>query len=285
MSEQAVACGFDQVENDFEAVFTAIVGIGDFAVCRVCDAGRSEIEEQMNPGFGVFGREALQRCQIGLVHGDHVVEFREVRLIDLPGALAGEVDPPAGGRGLAARIGWVADVPCAGAGGIDGDPVSQSGRCDTFAKDAFRHGRSADVAEADEQDANDGVPGIHSVTPSRRPGFAWPGRAWHSPPEAASRNPEMTAKLTDEERATALSELDGWAMVDGRDAMTKSYKFKSFVSAFAWMTAVALEAEKADHHPEWENVYNRVKVTLTTHDADGLTQKDVALARKMDVLA
>ena len=94
----------------------------------------------------------------------------------------------------------------------------------------------------------------------------------------------MTAKLTDGERETALAELDDWTMVDGRDAMIKTYKFKSFVSAFGWMTAVALEAEKADHHPEWENVYNRVTVTLTTHDADGLTHKDVALAKKMEAL-
>lgn len=94
----------------------------------------------------------------------------------------------------------------------------------------------------------------------------------------------MTARLMDQEREIALAELDDWTAVDGRDAITKNYKFKSFVSAFAWMTAVALEAEKADHHPEWENVYNRVKVTLTTHDANGLTRKDIALARKMDAL-
>jgi len=92
----------------------------------------------------------------------------------------------------------------------------------------------------------------------------------------------MTKKLTEAERANALATLDGWTLCAGRDAIEKNFKFKDFKRAFAWMTAVALEAEQADHHPEWENIYNRVKVTLTTHDADGLTTKDIALARAMD---
>jgi 4a-hydroxytetrahydrobiopterin dehydratase len=80
----------------------------------------------------------------------------------------------------------------------------------------------------------------------------------------------------------ALSELPGWAAVEGRDAIARSYRFKDFATAFAWMARVALAAEKLDHHPEWFNVYNRVDVTLATHDANGVTALDVQLARIMD---
>ena len=95
----------------------------------------------------------------------------------------------------------------------------------------------------------------------------------------------MTRKL--ENRATALAPLfgTGWEEVDGRDAIRKTFRFKNFSAAFGWMTRVAMAAEQADHHPEWFNVYNRVEVTLATHDADGLTEKDIALATKMDKLA
>jgi 4a-hydroxytetrahydrobiopterin dehydratase len=81
---------------------------------------------------------------------------------------------------------------------------------------------------------------------------------------------------------TALRDLAGWTAAEGRDAITKSYKFKDFAEAFAWMTRVALAAEKLDHHPEWFNVYNRVEVTLATHDAGGVTDQDVTLAKIMD---
>ena len=95
----------------------------------------------------------------------------------------------------------------------------------------------------------------------------------------------MTSKLTGTERATALAELSDWTEVEGRDAIRKSFKFDSFTSAFGFMTMAAIEAEKADHHPEWFNVYNRVDVTLATHDAGGVTEKDIKLAKKMDQLA
>ena len=95
----------------------------------------------------------------------------------------------------------------------------------------------------------------------------------------------MTNKLTSTERATALTELDDWTEVEGRDAISKSFKFDSFTSAFGFMTMTAIEAEKTDHHPEWFNVYNRVDVTLATHDAGGVTEKDIKLAKKMDQLA
>ncbi len=82
--------------------------------------------------------------------------------------------------------------------------------------------------------------------------------------------------------AAALAQLPGWITVEGRDAIAKEFRFADFNAAFAFMTQVALHAEKHDHHPEWFNVYNRVEVTLATHDAAGVTEKDVALARFMD---
>lgn len=96
----------------------------------------------------------------------------------------------------------------------------------------------------------------------------------------------MTDKLTEAEREADLSPLlaNGWSMVDGRDAINKQYKFANFVEAFGFMTKAAIWAEKWNHHPEWFNVYNRVDVTLTTHDADGLSALDVKLAKKMDSL-
>ena len=85
--------------------------------------------------------------------------------------------------------------------------------------------------------------------------------------------------------AEALTQLEGWAAVQGRDAVSKTYLFADFNQAFGFMTRVALAAEKADHHPEWSNVYNRVEVLLATHDADGVTQRDIDLARLMDAAA
>lgn len=94
------------------------------------------------------------------------------------------------------------------------------------------------------------------------------------------------ARLEGGERSAALDTLatSGWRPVDGRDALSKTFYFKDFTRAFGWMAAVALRAEKLDHHPEWRNVWNRVEVVLTTHDAGGLTRLDVALARDMDAL-
>ena len=94
----------------------------------------------------------------------------------------------------------------------------------------------------------------------------------------------MITKLNDAERASALQELDGWTATAGRDAIAKSYKFKDFNAAFGFMTRVALLAEKADHHPEWQNVYNRVEIVLTTHDAGGLSACDITLAKAIDRL-
>ena len=85
--------------------------------------------------------------------------------------------------------------------------------------------------------------------------------------------------------ATALNELAGWRAAEGRDAIVRSFRFKDFADAFAWMSRVALAAEKLDHHPEWFNVYNRVDVTLATHDAGGVTDLDVTLAKIMDAAA
>ena len=77
----------------------------------------------------------------------------------------------------------------------------------------------------------------------------------------------------------------GWVLEEGRDAIRKEFKFKNFVDAFGFMTRAAIWAEKWNHHPEWSNVYNRVDVVLITHDVDGLSELDVKLAKKMDVLA
>ena len=95
----------------------------------------------------------------------------------------------------------------------------------------------------------------------------------------------MAEKLTPDARAKALKELAGWSEVPGRDAITRSFKFKTFNEAFGFMSRVALEAEKMDHHPEWSNVYNKVDVVLSTHSAQGLTDLDVKLAAKMDLFA
>lgn len=92
----------------------------------------------------------------------------------------------------------------------------------------------------------------------------------------------MSGKLAGKEREKALGKLKGWSKVKGRDAIEKTYKFKDFSEAFGFMSRAALMAEKMDHHPEWANVYNRVDVVLTTHDAGGVSEKDVKLAELMD---
>jgi 4a-hydroxytetrahydrobiopterin dehydratase len=94
----------------------------------------------------------------------------------------------------------------------------------------------------------------------------------------------MATRLNDADRATALQTLDGWQIVAGRDAISKTFKFKDFNEAFGFMTRVALIAERMDHHPEWFNVWNRVDVTLSTHDAGGVTDLDVKLAAAMNRL-
>lgn len=97
----------------------------------------------------------------------------------------------------------------------------------------------------------------------------------------------MTEKLSEETRGPLLAPLfeTGWEMVEGRDAIHKTYVFKNFVEAFGWMTRVAIWSEKWDHHPEWQNVYKTVDVVLSTHDVDGLSALDAKLARKMDSLS
>ena len=93
----------------------------------------------------------------------------------------------------------------------------------------------------------------------------------------------MRARLTDAELAAALAELSGWTR-DG-EKLHREYRFPDFVAAFGFMAKVALVAERMNHHPEWENVYGTVRVHLTTHDAGGITRRDLELARAMDALA
>ena len=92
----------------------------------------------------------------------------------------------------------------------------------------------------------------------------------------------MVHTLTTAARAAALADLPGWSGCDGRDAIVKTFVFKDFTRAFSFMTRVALAAERLNHHPEWFNVWNRVTITLATHDAGGVTEKDVALARAIE---
>jgi 4a-hydroxytetrahydrobiopterin dehydratase len=90
--------------------------------------------------------------------------------------------------------------------------------------------------------------------------------------------------LSDAERVDALDDLADWDYDEARDAITRRFVFKDFPEAFAFMTRVAFMAECADHHPEWSNVWNRVDILLTTHDADGLSQRDIAMAQAIDAL-
>jgi len=95
----------------------------------------------------------------------------------------------------------------------------------------------------------------------------------------------MPEKLTGNARQAALAKLSGWSEVEGRDAISRKFTFKDFSEAFGFMARAALMAEKLDHHPEWFNVYNKVEVTLSTHEAGGVTERDVQLAQEMNRLA
>jgi 4a-hydroxytetrahydrobiopterin dehydratase len=95
----------------------------------------------------------------------------------------------------------------------------------------------------------------------------------------------MATRLSAEARAAALAKLPAWRAVEGRDAIARTYTFRDFSEAFGFMTRAALVAEKMDHHPEWSNVYRTVEVTLSTHDAGGLTERDIRLAEAMDRIA
>jgi 4a-hydroxytetrahydrobiopterin dehydratase len=91
--------------------------------------------------------------------------------------------------------------------------------------------------------------------------------------------------LTSEERAGLAARLPNWEVVSGQDAIRRAFKFADFSAAWGFMSRVALLAEKADHHPEWSNVYNRVEILLSTHDAGGLTMRDLKLAEAIDAVA
>lgn len=95
----------------------------------------------------------------------------------------------------------------------------------------------------------------------------------------------MAEKLSISDRDAAIAKLNGWELVEGRDAIARAFQFANFSEAFAFMTRAALKAEAMDHHPEWFNVWNKVDVTLSTHDVGGLTELDMELAAFMDGLA
>ena len=92
----------------------------------------------------------------------------------------------------------------------------------------------------------------------------------------------MADRLSDQQIEDALKELEGWTLENGK--LSREFKFANFIEAFGFMTSAAIEAEKMDHHPEWSNVYSKVNVQLVTHDAGGITELDLELARKMDAL-
>jgi 4a-hydroxytetrahydrobiopterin dehydratase len=94
----------------------------------------------------------------------------------------------------------------------------------------------------------------------------------------------MIPPLTLEDREAELAALPDWALDSDEKGISRAFKFANFVEAFGFMSKVALLAERADHHPEWSNVYNRVEIRLSTHDCDGLSKRDMALARKIDAL-
>ena len=94
----------------------------------------------------------------------------------------------------------------------------------------------------------------------------------------------MIQKLTDAERKAGLAELKDWQHAQGRDAIQRGFKFKNFSEAWGFMNRVALLAETQDHHPEWSNVYNKVEILLSTHDCDGLSERDLKLAQSIDKL-
>jgi 4a-hydroxytetrahydrobiopterin dehydratase len=110
------------------------------------------------------------------------------------------------------------------------------------------------------------------------------GRVFNLGKHRAEREGILVKKLTPAERAIALTLLTEWSHDPHRDALVRHLEFTDFVTAFAFMTAVALLAEKANHHPEWSNVYNKVSIVLTTHDVDGLSSRDVDLAEKISDL-
>lgn len=95
----------------------------------------------------------------------------------------------------------------------------------------------------------------------------------------------MAERLSAEARKSALKDLPGWKEVEGREAIERTFTFKDFNEAFGFMSRAALVAEKSDHHPEWRNVYKTVEVVLATHDAGGVTARDVALAKAMNAIA
>ena len=95
----------------------------------------------------------------------------------------------------------------------------------------------------------------------------------------------MAERLSAEQRKSALKDLSGWTQVEGREAIMRTFVFKDFNEAFGFMSRAALVAEKSDHHPEWRNVYKTVEVVLASHDAGGVTARDVALAKAMNAIA
>ena len=258
----------DHAVDAGEAIAAAEIGIGHL--------GRpvgGEIQEQVDAVLEALGRHRPEVLDIGAVHAEDQVEAAEVGRDDAARLLGGDVDAVAGSDGDRARIGCRAEMPAARSGRVDQVGACRAAFGNDGAKHALGQRRTADVAEADEKNAAVGLCG-----------HVWGAMVGHS--VAISREGAMAREKLDEAAvADALSVLDGWALSRDGAAITRTFVFKNFSEAFGFMTRCALAAEKLDHHPEWSNVYKTVEVTLTTHDAGGLTELDFDLARKMDRFA
>jgi 4a-hydroxytetrahydrobiopterin dehydratase len=121
-----------------------------------------------------------------------------------------------------------------------------------------------------------GVAGYYGMDPTAPPGVRVRG---------GEKEATMVERLSAQARTLALKGLSGWSDLQDRDAITRTFVFKDFNEAFGFMTRAALVAEKSDHHPEWRNVYKTVEVVLATHDADGVTSRDIKLAEAMNAIA
>tara|TARA_R110002012_G_scaffold27229_6_gene87563 strand:+ start:5855 stop:6436 length:582 start_codon:yes stop_codon:yes gene_type:complete len=176
-----------------------------------------------------------------------------------------------------AWIGPVALMPVSGSGRINRHQLRQTRVCETLTEDALGQGRAADIAHADKQH---GYLRLLSIACYAR---------CHYPTAILPKPTQEDAMPRQKLDSTAISEklaaVASWDIDAGETALDKTFKFKDFSEAFGFMARAALVAEKLDHHPEWKNVYNKVDVRLTTHDAGGLTGLDFDLAVAMDRIA
>lgn len=272
MIGEAGAGGLDHFEDLFKAIRPAVIGIGNVPAGPV----RGKFQKHFDLVAMTVRRVLFEIAEIVAIHGQQQIESGEITLLDLARPQLADIDLVTQGRCLGALVGCFADMPGAGAGGIDvdGHPALRH----DVPEHSLGHRRAADVAKTNKQYAHRSFLLSVAAQLHERGEFATITRC------PRREKGMIMKKLSDGERATALESLEGWSACDGRDAIEKTYRFADFSAAFGWMCRAALEAEKSNHHPEWFNVYNKVEVTLTTHDAGGLTRRDIALAEAFDKL-